>query len=219
MTDRMATRIRVVTISAAFGAGGSVVGPAVAEQLGLPFLDRALPVAVSRSLDSTIEDAFAHDERPPTFMQRLFKGMAGSVGVWGVNAPPEATITDDEAFCAATANVLRTLADTTGGVVLGRAAAVVLAGHPSAFHVRLDGSRARRLTRAAERVNGDKEAAARLLDETDKAREGYVRYFYNVDPRDSRFYHLILDSTAIPLDVCADLVVTAARSSSLLAAT
>ncbi len=220
MADRPPTRIRVVTISAAFGAGGSVVGPAVAEQLGLPFLDRALPVAqVSKSLDSTVEDAFAHDERPPTLLQRLFKGMAGSVGVWGVNAPPEATITDDEAFCAATAKVLRSLADSTGGVVLGRAAAVVLAGHPSAFHVRLDGSRAGRLARAAEQVDGDADAAARLLDETDRAREGYVRYFYKVDPRDSHLYHLILDSTVIPLEVCADLVVTAARSSSLLAAT
>jgi cytidylate kinase len=217
--DRQLTQIRVVTISAAFGAGGSVVGPAVAEKLGLPFLDRALPVAVSQTLDSTVEDAFAHDERPPTLLQRVFKGMAGSVGVWGVNAPPEATITDDEAFCAATAKVLRSLADTTGGVVLGRAGAIVLAGHPAAFHVRLDGARAVRVARAAEQVNGDMEAAARLLDESDRAREGYVRYFYKVDARDSRFYHLILDSTVIPLDVCADLVVTAARSSSLLGAT
>jgi hypothetical protein len=45
-----------------------------------------------------------------------------------------------------------------------------------------------------------------------------VRYFYKVDPRDSQFYHLILDSTVIPLDACADLVVTAARASSLLGA-
>jgi cytidylate kinase len=143
--------------------------------------------------------------------------MAGSLGAWGVNAPPEATITDDEAFCAATTHVLRTLADTTGGVILGRAGAVVLAGHPSAFHVRLDGDRVRRLARAAAQVDGDEDAAARLLDSTDRAREGYVRYFYKVDARDSRWYHLLLDSTVIPFDVCADLVVTAARSSSLLA--
>ncbi len=112
--------------------------------------------------------------------------------------------------------MLRTLADTTGGVVLGRAAAVVLAQHPAAFHVRLDGDRAGRVARAAEQVDGDEEAAARLLDQTDRDREGYVRYFYKVDPRDSRLYHLILDSTVIPLDVCSDLIVTAARSSTPL---
>ncbi len=219
MPDRQATQVRVVTISASFGSGGSVVGPAVAEKLGLPFLDRALPVAVSRALDSTVDAAFAHDERPPTFLQRLFKGMAGSLSAWGVSAPPEATITDDEAFCAATGHVLRTLADTTGGVILGRAGAVVLAWHPSAFHVRLDGDRRRRLARAAEQVDGDEEAAARLLDETDRAREGYVRYFYKVDARDSHLYHLLLDSTVIPIDVCTELIVTAARSSSLIGTT
>ena len=112
--------------------------------------------------------------------------------------------------------VLRTLADTTGGVILGRAGAVVLAQHPAAFHVRLDGDRAGRLARAAEQVDGDEEAAARLLDQTDRDREGYVRYFYKVDPRDSRLYHLLLDSTVIPLDVCSDLIVTAARSSTPL---
>jgi hypothetical protein len=37
----------VVTLSASFGAGGSVIGPRVAEELGLPFLDRAIPVAVA----------------------------------------------------------------------------------------------------------------------------------------------------------------------------
>ena len=93
-----AGRVMVVTISAAFGAGGSVVGPAVAEKLGLPFLDRALPLAVSRTLDSSLEDALAHDERPPSLLQRFFKGMTGSVGAWGLDLPAEAAITDHDAF-------------------------------------------------------------------------------------------------------------------------
>jgi hypothetical protein len=32
-----------VTIAAAYGSGGRVIGPAVAERLGLPFVDRAIP--------------------------------------------------------------------------------------------------------------------------------------------------------------------------------
>ena len=95
-------------------------------------------------------------------------------------------------------------------VVLGRAVRGAN-WHPPAA---VDGTGRR--ARAAEQVDGDEEAAARLLDETDRDREGYVRYFYKVDPRDSRLYHLLLDSTVIPLDVCSDLIVTAARSSSRL---
>jgi cytidylate kinase len=202
--------VKVVTISASFGAGGGVVGPVVAERLGLPFVDRALPLAVSRRLDLPLEDLLAHDERPPSLFERLFSGIT-VFAAEGVALPAEALITEHD-YSAATQQVLRELAATSGGVVLGRAAALVLAGHRDALHVRLDGDRAVRVIRAAEDLNGDTEAAARLLDRTDRDREGYVRYFYRADPRDPRHYHIIIDSTAIPLDVCADLIVTAARS-------
>jgi hypothetical protein len=32
-----------VTIAATYGSGGSAIGPAVAERLGLPFVERAIP--------------------------------------------------------------------------------------------------------------------------------------------------------------------------------
>jgi hypothetical protein len=38
----------VVTLAALYGAGGSVVGPQVAERLGVPFLDREIPEAVAQ---------------------------------------------------------------------------------------------------------------------------------------------------------------------------
>jgi hypothetical protein len=57
-----------------------------------------------------------------------------------------------------------------------------------------------------------KEEAAALLDETDRAWESYVRYFYKADPRDSRFYHLMIDSTSISLDTCTELIVAAAMA-------
>ena len=49
-----------------------------------------------------------------------------------------------------------------------------------------------------------------MLDETDRARVAYVKHFYNRDPHDSRLYHLVLDSTALPVEVCVDLIATAA---------
>ncbi len=34
----------VVALSAAYGAGGSQIGPALADRLGVPFVDRAIPL-------------------------------------------------------------------------------------------------------------------------------------------------------------------------------
>ena len=40
----------VVTLAALYGAGGTVVGPRVAERLGVPFLDRGILTAVAKRL-------------------------------------------------------------------------------------------------------------------------------------------------------------------------
>ena len=42
----------VVTLAAFYGAGGTVVGPRVAERLGVPFLDRGILTAVAKRLSA-----------------------------------------------------------------------------------------------------------------------------------------------------------------------
>jgi hypothetical protein len=42
----------------------------------------------------------------------------------------------------------------------------------------------------------------------------YVKHSYRADPRDPRRYHLVLDSTALALATCVELIVTAARAAS-----
>ena len=97
--------------------------------------------------------------------------------------------------------------------MLGRAGALVLRDDPRALHVRLDGPRepADRAGDAA-RARSDRAEVERRLDETDRAREAYVRHFYRADARDPSLYHLTIDSTAIPLDAVVDLIVLAADS-------
>jgi hypothetical protein len=55
------------------------------------------------------------------------------------------------------------------------------------------------------------EAHARdSLQRNDAARTAYVRRFYRVDPADPALYHLLLDSTRLPLDTCVEMICTAA---------
>jgi len=97
-------------------------------------------------------------------------------------------------------------------VILGRAAAVVLSGHTSALHVRLHGPRPGRLVRATSNRGLTPDEAAKLLDETDRARIAYVKHFYKRDPQDPRLYHLVVDTTALPDDITIELIVIAARA-------
>jgi cytidylate kinase len=97
-------------------------------------------------------------------------------------------------------------------VILGRAAAIVLREHPSAFHVRLDGDQDRRVVQATRLQGITANDARTAMVNNDKARVAYVRRFYGADPASAQHYHLVLDSTRVPLETCTDIIVAAVES-------
>jgi cytidylate kinase len=201
--------LTLVTLSASYGAGGSRVGPALAERLGVAFVDRAIPTAVAERLAIPLDEALAHDQSMGGVLERLLATLAPAGQAYGA-VPVDVLAARD--YRRVTEEVLCEHAADGRAVLLGRAAAIVLRDDPRALHVRLDGPRERRLAQAMEVEGIDRETAERRLEETDRAREAYVRHFYRCDPTDAWLYHLVVDSTAIPLDACVELIALAARA-------
>ncbi|MCA2221280.1 cytidylate kinase-like family protein [Nonomuraea aurantiaca] len=207
--------MRVVTISATYGTAGSHIGPAVAERLGVPFVDRAIPSAVAEELGCTLEEALAHDDRAEHGLGRLLSGAMrlptvtfGGVDMYVPGAMPIA----QEEFVRRTERLLVDTARDRGGVFLGRAGALVLADHPGALHVRLDAPLKRRVRQTATLGELSEREARKIVEDNDRARTAYVRHFYRADPGDSSLYHLVIDSTSIPVATCVDLIATAAEA-------
>jgi hypothetical protein len=201
----------VVTLSASYGAGGSQIGPRLADRLGVAFIDRVIPTTVAERLAVPLDDALAHDDAVRSVFERLLMRFAPAAQAFsGAAAPSE--FVDERSFLRATEAVIRERCAESSGVILGRAAAVVLRDRPGALHVRLDGAPERRLAQAMELDGIDRETAERRMRETDRAREAYVQQFYGVDARDAGLYHLVLDSTALALDACVELVALAAAA-------
>ncbi len=202
---------RVVTISASYGAGGTVVGPRVAERLGLPYLKHLVTPSVARGPGDG--PALADDERSERLIRRLARSLAGLPLALGAGAPePAETLASEEEVREEVEGSIRSLARTTGGVVFGRGGMVVLRGQPGAFHVRLRGPAPARVRQAMALSGVDEAEATRRRKETDGARALYLRRFYDCDPDDASLYHLVLDSTAVPLDTAVDVVVDAASA-------
>jgi cytidylate kinase len=202
-------RAAVVTLSASYGAGGSVVGPRVAELLGAPFLDRAIPTEISARLAVPLDEVLVHDDRAEHGVGALIASFARIPLYVGAAAAP--TAIDERAFKDEAERVIRALAGR-GGVILGRAAALVLADHPTALHVRLDAPAAARVRQAMALSGLGERDARREQRDADRARDAYVKHFYGADPADPRLYHLVLDSTALALETCAELVAAAAQA-------
>ena len=199
-------------MAATYGAGGSVIAPAVARRLELLFIDRAIPVALAEEINEPLEAALANDADNTPRVERLLDRVLATSGLFvGVTSSPEQRGALPE--IARTEEVLRRVADTTGAVILGRAAVFVLKDRQAVLHVRLDGDVEARRRAAAARYGIGMAAATRAQQQTDRARLTYVQHFY---PRagawdDPRHYHVMLDSTAISHKVCIEIIVRAAQ--------
>ncbi len=199
---------RIVTVSATYGSGGSIIAPRLAERLGLGLLDRPLPASAL-----TTGEALGEEEEAGTPLRRWLARLAHIPSV--VAGAPVGTADDldpaRELQRAFEAEIHRAVAPGAA-VVLGRAAAVVLAGRPGAFHVRLDGPVERRVARAVAGESIDVATARRRLDVTDRARHHYVRQVYRRDANDPALYHLVLDSTVLPVEAVVSLLADAASA-------
>ena len=201
----------VVTFSAAYGAAGAEVAPAVAERLGLPFHDRAIPAQVAGRLGVSVAEAEANDETVVRGLWRLVASLGTMPDPVG-GVLPTSALPDARAYRQQTERVLGEICDGAGGVVLGRAGAMVLRDRPDVLHVRLDGPRERRLEAAVARSGRSIDEVRREMEANDRTREAYVRHFYRCDPSAARHYHLVIDSTALPVETVVELVVIAARA-------
>lgn len=200
----------LVAISAAYGAGGSQVGPAVARLLGIPFVDRAIPLAVAEQLEVPLEDAQAHDAKIQTsWIERLLRGYVGADTGNPVPVPGE--ITNAEDFRRATEKAVRHHA-AGDAVILGRAGVILLREDPRALRVRLTGSAERRIEQTMRLGGLDRTTAERALHHTDRAHAEYARTSYGVSLDDPALFHMLIDSTLIPLDACVELIATAAAA-------
>jgi cytidylate kinase len=206
-----------VTISAGYGAGGSIVAPAVAKRLGLPLLDRAISSRVAAQLHVSVQEAVGGEVRRSLADKFLavLSPLAGGVLCAGTDAaPPAAAVPppDDAVFFREQAEAIMVAALKTGAVVLGRAGAAAFGDKPDVLRVRLFGPPEARIVQASRIENIDLPTARSRLPEVDRARAQYVRRLYGVSIDDPALFQLQIDSTMLPLDACAEVIVTAYRA-------
>src|SRR3954465_5537451 len=190
----------LVTVSASYGAGGSEVAPAVAERLGVRFVDRVVSPETAHRLPQA--------DKAGAFWRRLRSiSPAGGLTAGSIHAERELhdRLTDRESLEAA----LRDIAADGDAVILARAGARAVRDGPRAVHVGRAGPRAARVFRAMEIQGIDEAAARQRLVETDRARERFVRDIYGIDPSDPVLYALVLDGTVFDTAACVEVIAAA----------
>jgi cytidylate kinase len=202
----------VISISRQYGSGGSEVAERVAEALGWELLDNAIVDAVAARLDMTAEEVEAREERVPSLVERLASAMTlGSpemliTGEHPLGAPSE------EQLVATTAQIVEEAVSRGHVVLVGRGAQSQLAERQDAFHVFCYAPRADLIARAAKRLGISPAEAARVVDDTNRAREQYVKRHWNRVWQSVDNYHLCVNTSWVGIPETAEMVVRAARS-------
>ena len=210
MNDTNQAKVRVITVSAVYGAGGSVIAPGLAKRLGLDFYDRLIHPDETRSVDNIMErlSREERDQSPPGRIMAGLSSLSSTIGLPILGAED----LDPRGHLRRHVEQSVTRVTDAGGVILGRAAAVVLAGHPTSFHVRLHGPAERCLAQGMK-IEGAEVSVARVHQaDTDRSWARFVSRLFDRDAADPKLYHLVLDSTAVPLDACIEVIASAATA-------
>lgn len=202
----------LITISRQFMAGATDVAERVAAELGWTVVDDAFIEAIAERSGYSADDVRNLEERVPSFMERFAQSSALSFPEFLLSTP--SAIEEPEAVKLA--HVSKQLVEELGRrdriVMVGRAAAAVLARERDALHLRLVASRSYRVSLVMkDQALGESEAAS-LLDERDHNRERYHAELFDRDWNDPVNYHMVLNTELLGTDGAAALVVARAKA-------
>src|ERR1700757_138634 len=78
----------LITVSAAYGTGGSVVAPALADRLGLPFLQRVTTSEGRMAEPGPCDEQLSEEEVKPTPVHRLLAHFTQAMPAGPTQSPP-----------------------------------------------------------------------------------------------------------------------------------
>jgi hypothetical protein len=187
-----------VAISRLHGSGGAELAQRVGATLGWPVLDRAVLEMVAKQLN--VE---------PNALVPLDQGAASwFTDVLGEVMPID--IVSRDTYTDHLRRVFHLLATPGRVVFLGRAAHLFLP-RERGLSVRVVADLEDRVARIRARDGVDEARALADIEAVDKAREHFIWRTFNRKPSDPDLYDLVVSSTQLPIDVLADVVVTACR--------
>jgi glucuronide carrier protein len=204
-TARTVTTERpVVTIFELYGAGADYVGRKVAEALGLPYHAQAF------SSEEIEGGADAATEQGATLAQ-VYSVMGGAYG--GFEGRDVVTTQRQKYELIMDNNRKVWEQAESGGVIVGRNGAVVLAERPRSLHVLLTGAVEDRVARAAREAGISSERAHARQKREDQVRADMSIVLYGWDPRLPERYDLVINTSRISLDAAVTAIVDAVRVS------
>lgn len=194
----------VITINRESGSGGGEIARLLGEKLGLKVYGRAILQSVADYFNTTLEDMDRVKAQKANWWNDFckFYRQFDTTSRSGDSYPEATPLT----LYYAEARLLRELAEQESCIIVGRAGFHIFRDNPNALHLLIMADRDARIARIATKQNLSPEEAAKVIDETDKARDTFVKTVADTSRYDARNYDFVLNVTNIPTDAVAQFL-------------
>jgi len=176
-------------------------------------IDNEFVDQVARLAGLSPDEVARREERAPGLLERLARTLAVASPEMFVSTggSPPLVETEEETIVKMTEHVITEAANEGRVVLVGRGAQAILAMRPNALHVYVIASKAFRKKIAVERLGVDPANAEKVMEETDRQRDEYVKTRYGRDRQDLTQYDIVLNAERLRFDGAAELIVADVR--------
>ena len=179
----------VVTIEREFGSGGTEIGKALAEKLGIKFYDYDLIQKVAEETGLPFERVERKEER----IRGLFYTLYNQANAYSND------LSAQDAIFEAQQKVIEQLSGESC-VIVGRLGAYILKTRPNTLHLFISAKEEFRAARIGREYGLSPERALETVHREDELRHSYAQHFTGQPWGLARHYRLCLDSSAYGID-------------------
>lgn len=196
---------RIITIEREYASGGKEIGELVAQKLGIPFYNREILMMASERCNVSPEYLeTAEEAAPKSFLYTLM-----------LTSSPTRTIEEnlplsDKVYIIET-NIIRELAEKGDCVIVGRCASYILRELENLFNVFIYADTKTRVDRAMSEYHIEPRRVEAMLRKIDKRRETFYSINTGGNWYDKANYHLCLNSGALGVELCSDIIVNTVK--------
>lgn len=195
----------VITVGRTFGSGGRVLGRLIADKLGIKFYDKELLLKAAAKAGMNPEYFERNDERAPRFLSGPFSFSHGYSPMSFYTGP--SSISSDGIY-QAQSDFIHEIADAGPCVIVGRTADYVLRDVDNVVNIFVHAPIDSCVRRILDRADSMKaEDARNLAEKTNKVRAAFYNFYTDKRWGAASSYDLCVDSSLLPLDDTADLVI------------
>lgn len=196
---------RVITLSREFGSGGRTIAHRVAERLGYAYYDQELILKVAKESGLAEQIVEKYDEYA-THKNSLLYALALSAG-----AGAGGTLSFVSKVQQAQAKIITDLANKGSCVIVGRGGDYILRGREDCLHAFIHADMQFRAERVVRLYGDNGQKPEQRLRDKDERRKLYYRSFTMREWGDMHNYHIALDSGALGMETCVDILVALAK--------